>query len=125
MPTDFLKTLSALIICLLRIKSAPYERTKNGFSAKDIAPLDCPLLWRRERDSEPMFAPIVGVTFWVSCANVTDRHRWCRSVGFIIVQLLHQTKRALRLQCPLLWRRERDSNPRWGISPNTISSRAP
>ena len=25
----------------------------------------------------------------------------------------------------LIWRRERDSNPRWGISPHTISNRAP
>ena len=34
-------------------------------------------------------------------------------------------QKARRLACFLFWRRGRDSNPRWGISPNTISSRAP
>ena len=36
-----------------------------------------------------------------------------------------QNKKGTRLGAFFMWRRERDSNSRWGISPNTISSRAP
>ena len=36
-----------------------------------------------------------------------------------------QKKSTDSIESMLIWRRVRDLNPRWGISPHTISSRAP
>lgn len=37
----------------------------------------------------------------------------------------NQNEKPLKIKGFSFWRRDRDSNPSWGISPNTISSRAP
>lgn len=72
----------------------------------------------------------------LSCGHDERIHHLCygRNTHFFISEelfgdwgdlLRRQKKSTDSIEPMLIWRRVRDLNPRWGISPHTISSRAP
>ena len=76
------------------------------------------LSWRKDRDSDSRGTKPLGRRGSNSLLKAVIHYRSVR------IPSIKNKKEHLAVFF-LSWRKDRDSNPSWGISPNTISSRAP